>query len=247
MSTVPKRKAQLRRTAARISVSPALKSAKLFEGIATEGIRTALQRAEMIDCPARYGIYAQGDDPREFFLLESGRVRLSQVTDRGDEVLVRFVSPGEVFGYFGLAVGGGNIVSAQMARAGRLIVWERETARGLLAQVPKLALNLFSITVSHLIYFQEKARRMATDPVDRRVASAVLELAETLGWSESDHRIVVSDVTQRDLAEMAGTTVYTVSRALARLSASGILKAHPRFGFVIFDMNQLRSSAEPGT
>jgi CRP-like cAMP-binding protein len=125
----------------------------LYEGIPDEDIRLMLSRAVVRDCPAQRWLYRQGEAATKLFLLQSGVVRLSQMTSSGDDVLVRLVAPGEIFGYFSLTAAHQQLVSAQALQPSRMTVWDKDAALQMLQHVPRAALNLFNLAVISILSF----------------------------------------------------------------------------------------------
>jgi hypothetical protein len=68
---------------------------------------------------------------------------------------------------------------------------------------------------------QTLMRELATEAVERRVAHAVLRLANQAGKRESDGVRIDFPLSKQDIAEMTGTTLHTVSRIFTAWEAAG--------------------------
>jgi CRP-like cAMP-binding protein len=205
--------------------SPAIAaSSALFHGLLDGEIHGLLDVATRADYPAHSWVYRQGDPARHFFLVESGLVQLRLLTGESQDILIRFVKSGEVFGYLTLSLAGANAESAQVVQPGRLVVWERDIALQLLQAIPKAAINLFSIAARDSVYFYDRSRRLLTQDVGRRVEFALSELVRSMGISTPGGIVIAHGIGQRELAELAGTTIFTVSRELTKLQRLGILE-----------------------
>jgi CRP-like cAMP-binding protein len=64
-----------------------------------------------------------------------------------------------------------------------------------------------------------------TERVERRVARAVLRLVQDAGRHVDGGIEITFPVSRQDLAEMTGTTLYTVSRLLSGWEAQGIVQS----------------------
>ena len=157
------------------------------------------------------------------FLLESGRVRLYEITADGHELLIRLVRPGEVFGDKAAIPGSDYRASADSDARVRTYAWTTETMVALLEQVPRLALNLFNIATRYLHYSRERYRMLATASAERRIHWAVTELARTSGSTEGNATAITGRTLQRDIADLGVTTIYTVNRVLRGYEQRGIL------------------------
>jgi CRP-like cAMP-binding protein len=204
--------------------SPEVPRPALFEGMSDKDVRAMLSYATVLDYPAQSWIYRQGDPAREVFLLQSGLVRLIQLTAEGNIVLVRFIAPGGAFGHLSLALGGMNVVSAQAIRLSSVAVWNQKTALQLLHTFPRAALNLFTIASYDVAYLYDYIRRLAIESVGQRVEWALADLAHTIGICTPQGVVISLDIGQRDIAELAGTNIFTVNRELKKLELQGLLK-----------------------
>jgi CRP-like cAMP-binding protein len=213
-------------------------SSTLLHGLQDGEIRAMLDVATRADYPSRSWVYRQGDRARHFFLLESGLVQLRLLTAEGEDILIRFVKSGEVFGHFTLALGGSNTESAQVIQPSQLVVWERDIALQLLQTIPMAAINLFNIAVRDSVYYCDRLRRLLTQDVGCRVAFALCELVRTVGESTPGGVVITHGIGQRELAELAGTTIFTVSRELTKLQRQGILEKQ-RGRIVVLQLEKL--------
>ena len=59
-----------------------------------------------------------------------------------------------------------------------------------------------------------KIRELSTERVERRIARALSRLASQLGRQTEEGILLDFPLSRQDLAEMTGTTVFTVSRTL---------------------------------
>ena len=199
-------------------------SSTFFRGLDKAEIRTLLDKATWEEHPARSWLYRQGETPRRLFFLESGLVRLSELSPEGENILLLFRTPGQVFGYFSLAELPSNISSAQVIRRARVAVWDRDAALKMLQSTPQAAMNLFNVAARDVLYFYDRTRRMATQDAGHRVAWAISELASTVGSTTRGGIEIGFAIGQREIAELAGTTIFTVSRELTKLQRQRVLE-----------------------
>jgi CRP-like cAMP-binding protein len=198
--------------------------AALFEGVPRDDVKLILSHAAVGNYSTRSWLYHAGEPATELFLVHSGIVRLSQLAPEGRDVLERFVTPGGMFGFYSLSPGVLNVVSAQVIRPSRLVVWDQNIALHLLHTTPRLALNLFNLAMHDIAFLNDRTRRLVADSVERRVQWALAELVRTIGVCTSQGVGMVLDIGHRELADLAGTTIFTVSRRLNWLERQGVLK-----------------------
>jgi CRP/FNR family transcriptional regulator, nitrogen oxide reductase regulator len=70
----------------------------LFRGLAASQIKDTLSTVRSRRVAKDEHVFDQGAEAQSFFLLLHGHVRAVKTTPDGDQVAVRYVSPGELFG-----------------------------------------------------------------------------------------------------------------------------------------------------
>ena len=76
----------------------------LFAGMTPEALDEILREARSARYPKNSAIFEQGADAQSFFLLLHGHVRAAKTTPAGEQIVVRYVTPGETFG-LAMAIG----------------------------------------------------------------------------------------------------------------------------------------------
>jgi len=201
-----------------------IEDVEIFEGLSPLEQASVLSRASQRALPKGAFVFRQGELAGELFVLESGRVRLHEITADGRELLVRFVRLGEVFGDKAAIPGSNYGASAGSDVPVRVYAWTTNAIVELMQKVPRLAGNLFTISTRYLHFSRERYRMLATAPAERRIHWAVGELARSFGLAESNHATsITGQHLQQDIADLGITTIYTVNRVLKRYEQRGIL------------------------
>lgn len=202
-----------------------LQTISFFAGLAPADLQrvAAAAREQALDKEAL--LFAQDDPAERIYVLKEGRVKLFQLSEDGQQVLMRVVTPGMLFAAISLVRGTLYPVTAQAAEPLRLLVWPQEVMLGLLRDCPALALNALEVLAGHVREFQDRYRELATERVERRVARSVLRLARQTGRKTEEGILLDLPLTRQDLAEMSGTTLFTVSRILTQWEAQGLVAA----------------------
>lgn len=161
----------------------------------------------------------------EFIIVLEGRLKLTQVGDDGDEVIVRYVGPGEMCAVVALFPEQAYPVTAEAADDVRVIGWRRPTVDALMLEHPRLALNAMRLLAERMRELSERLREIATEKVARRVARALLRLAREAGRRSERGVEIDMPLTREDIAKLAGTTLFTVSRLLSEWESEGIVES----------------------
>ncbi len=89
---------------------------------------------------------------------------------------------------------------------------------------PRLALNALHLLAGQIRDLQERYRALSTERVERRVARALARLTQHAGQKVAGGVLINLPLSREDLAEMTGTTLYTVSRILSRWERDGLVE-----------------------
>lgn len=170
-------------------------------------------------------LFRQGDEARGFMVLIEGRVKVAQTTADGRETLVRFIVPGELFGCVPLLGQDHYPGTAQAVERASVLTWDAAATNALLERHPAFATSALRVVGGRLREFQERLQEASTDRVERRVARAILRLAHQAGRRTDDGVLIDLPLSRAELAEMTGTTLYSVSRILAEWRRRGVVSS----------------------
>lgn len=202
-----------------------LRAALLLAGLSDEECGAMLAAAKIDRAEAGEVLFHQGDPAESFFLVTGGRVKLTQVSEEGDEVVVRFVAPGQPLAAISLLPGRTYPVSARAAVATRTLRWSGGALRRLTREVPGLLRVAGEAMADHMEEVTGRLREVSTERVAQRLARALLRLGEQVGREVEGGLLLDLPLTRRDLAEMTGTTLFTVSRQLSAWEGEGLVES----------------------
>lgn len=160
-------------------------------------------------------VCAQGTPADHLFVLTRGRVRFFYTTPDGQKILLLWLTPGEVFGGAALlSTPTSYLVSTETVRESSVLIWDRDTIRGLAERCPKLLENFLLVTTDYLRWAIVGHSAMISQTAEQRLADVLLVLADVLGHPGRGG--VEIDVTNEELASSAHITVFTTSRLLSQ-------------------------------
>jgi CRP-like cAMP-binding protein len=213
----------------------------LFSGISPEDYTRIAAAARVKEFARGEMLYIGGDSVSQVLLLTSGFAKISQFGLSGAEVILRLSVPGDVLGAMGLFTTGLHFTTAQAFRMCRALVWDAPTFKALVTRYPVLHQNMVKILSEDLLELQERFREVATERVAPRVARQLVRLLNRIGRSVNGS--VEVSLTREELAQMTGTTLFSVSRLLSAWEERGMVKPR-REGVTICDVPLLRAMAE---
>ncbi len=168
-------------------------------------------------------VLQQGDVAATIYIVIAGRLRATQTTLDGQQVIIRYLGPGEVAGYAALADAEtypGAVIAVDDCH---LVGWSATIIRDIMARHAAIAVNVVKLLGARYLDIQVRLRELSTEKVERRIAHTILRLAQQAGRRTVRGIEIVFPLSRQDLAEMSGTTLHTVSRTLSAWEERGIV------------------------
>lgn len=200
-----------------------MKSPLLFSGLSEADVRDLLAAGQARLLKRHEMLGHQGHPADAFAMVQIGHLKLVQLSAGGSENLVRFIGPGDCYGAVALVSGARYPLSAIAVEPSQVLTWTREAIGGLTERLPQLKSNILEEVMRRMSGVLFTAQDLATTRVPQRVAHALLRLAESGGCRTPAGVQIVHPVTRQDLAELTGTSLFTVSRLMSHWEAEGLL------------------------
>lgn len=197
----------------------------LFAGLGSEELAEVLREARSSRYPKNSAVFEQGADATSFFLLLHGHVRASKTTPTGEQIVVRYVAPGEIFGV-APAIGLLRYPATATAVDDSIVLaWPSAAWPRLVGKFPQLAANTLQTVGNRLQETHTRVIEMSTQQVEQRIAHALLRLAKQSG-RKLEHGVEIDfPISRQDIAQMTGTTLHTVSRILSGWEQAGLIES----------------------
>ncbi|MEK1886159.1 MAG: Crp/Fnr family transcriptional regulator [Phyllobacterium sp.] len=222
-----------------------VKQLPLFAKMNDADLDRLLDSATAKRVPQGEAVFEQGQNAISFFLLLHGRLKVLQVTEDGQQIIVRMVHPGDLFG-FAKALQRMDYPGTAMAAAESVILcWPTDLWPQFVESNPSLAITTMQTIGQRLEEAHTRIREMSTQEVERRVAHVVARLTTTAGKKEGSGIRIDFPITRQDIAEMTGTTLHTVSRILSAWESKGLVEGG-RQKLLVRDLNGIMLLANGG-
>lgn len=215
----------------------------LFAGLSPTELDDILREAHAVHHAKNSVVFEEGAEAESFFVLLHGHVRATKTTSDGQQVVVRYVAPGEIFGV-AMAIGLPRYPATATAVDDSVVlvcpasIWPR-----LVEKYPVLATNTLQTLGSRLQDSHTRVVEMSTEQAESRVAHALLRLIRQAGRKVESGVEVDFPISRQDIAEMTGTTLHTVSRILSGWEQRGLIDGG-RQRIVVREPEKLQALAE---
>jgi CRP-like cAMP-binding protein len=196
---------------------------ELFRGVDSSILTEARDTSFKRRVAAGEALFNQGDPSSTLYIVIVGRLRATQTTSDGQQVIIRYIGPGEFVGFTALSSGANHPGTATAVEESHLIGWNVGAIRLLMERHSTIAINALSVLGDRYHEMQTRLREIATERVEQRIAHALLRLAKHAGRSTPIGIEIAIPLSRQDLAEMSGTTLHTVSRVLSGWEGSELV------------------------
>ncbi len=195
----------------------------LFAGADPATLDCALASATQRKLPAGAVLFRQGDAPTHLFVLTSGRVKVGQVSGAGSPLTIGFMGPGDPVGCVAVFRQVPYPATAMAVTDIAALAWPASAVASLLERIPQISANALNMVGARTEEMVNRLREMATERVEMRIAKTLLRLGETSGNVAESGLEIGFLISRQDVAEMAGTDLYNVSRVLSRWKREGLI------------------------
>jgi len=208
-----------------MEVQDLVRQSSLFKEISPEGFKQVIETGVLRSVEEDGFFFLQGDPAGHAYVLVEGRVKMVQITPNGQQITLRIMTPGQTYG--GIALlnpRAGYPATAQAVEDSSALAWDTQHLRQLVEKEPSISLNVMSLMHGYISELQERQKALVTDRVEQRIARVLLKLAAQSGTKIDEGVLIDLPITRQDIAEMSGTTLYTVSRTLNEWDRGGLLE-----------------------
>jgi CRP-like cAMP-binding protein len=211
-----------------MKINPAdLRQVSVFRDATDEELKLFAQKGIPRSVEEGEFFFFQGDPAKYFYILVTGRAKLIQTNQVGQQVNLRTLTAWDLFGALGAVRENATYpATAQALESSTALAIESEFLKEMMKTRPHLNVNLMQLMTGYIMEMQERYRELATERVERRIALTVLRLARQIGKRLDGKEVAIElPLSRQDVAEASGTTIFTVSRVLADWERRGLVEA----------------------
>ena len=163
-----------------------------------------------------------------FFIIISGVVKVTRLSDDGREVILAILGESDFFGEMSLLDGEGRSANIVANEKSEVVTLSRSDFLDWLQKYPKIAIALLEELAVRLRKSDQHIESLSLSDSEQRIGVTLIRLAEELGTIKQGDVNVKNLPYQQDIANMAGTSRETVSRTLKLLETKNLLKRDGR-------------------
>lgn len=174
-------------------------------------------------------VFRDGDSDPYVHILKHGRVKVTQASPLGKEVLLWFCLPGEVFGLSEQFDSQIRRVSALALEPSQILSVEQRQFKAWLSEHPRHFDYVVGLMAMRLREISHRFLNLATGNVPAQVAKLILSLAGCYGTPRKQMVQLNIPLSHQDIADMIGASRQCVSATMSELKRAGVLSTNRRF------------------
>ena len=176
-----------------------------------------------------------------FFIIISGVVKVTRLSDDGREVILAILGESDFFGEMSLLDGEGRSANIVANEESEVVTLSRSDFLDCLQKYPKIAIALLEELAVRLRKSDQHIESLSLSDSEQRIGVTLIRLAEELGTIKQGDVNIKNLPYQQDIANMAGTSRETVSRTLKLLETKNLLKRDGR-NLIIYKFDLFRQA-----
>ena len=196
----------------------------LFAGLEDEDLESLISVASRRKFPKDGVIFFEHDVGDALFMIFSGRVKVTILSDDGREIILAMLSDSDFFGEMSLLDNEPRSATAIALQETEMVVFHQRDFLSIVEKRPRVLINLLSVLSSRLRKANQQIGNLALHDVYGRVARILLEMASEDGTRQADGRVTFRRPTHQEIANMIGATRETVSRMISDLNRQGYIE-----------------------
>jgi CRP-like cAMP-binding protein len=204
-----------------VMISPA--PVQLFSGLQEHEIKIIKDAATRREFEASRILVTANEPANRLFLVGMGCVDYYVTNEAGQDILLRRLAPGDVFGQASLLSKPiGYIGTAKAVHQVRVLEWKSPEIRQLAKSYPQLVENALRTVLRYLALYAKRHMRLVSNTAQERLACALSSVGSRTGHAVPSG--VEVDIKNEDLASLADVSFFTASRILKGWDRDGVVE-----------------------
>ncbi|HEY2420407.1 MAG TPA: Crp/Fnr family transcriptional regulator [Neobacillus sp.] len=184
-------------------------------------------------------VFLQGDPLENVYFIYDGRIKIYKSDVNGKEQIVAIMKKGEMFPHVGFFRKGDYPAYAEVLEPSTLIAVPIAKFETVLIENPELCIKVFRVLGEKIVDLQNRLEEQILNNTYEQIIKLLIRLGQKHGKVLEDGRILLKEeFTNRDLANMIGTTRETISRTLTKMKKDELIEVDNE-GYMLLDIETL--------
>lgn len=170
-------------------------------------------------------IFLQGEPLDNVYFIDEGKLKIYKSDVNGREQIVSILKKGEMFPHVGFFRKGSYPANAEVLEKATLVVVPIAKFENVLIENPELCIKVFNVLGEKIVDLQNRLEEQILNNTYEQIIKLLIRLGEKHGTNNDDGTVTLkNEFTNKDLANMIGTTRETVSRTLTKMKKEELIE-----------------------
>lgn len=205
-----------------------LRQYELFKDLNEEELDQLGRGSQPTMVPKREYIFTPEEPSNQIYMLKSGRVRISRLSETGKHFTLVILEPGDIFGESALFGDEPRRHFAEVLDDAQICAIDKREFEKVAMSNPTVSLKIAQIVEHRLTEAQEQIENLVFYDVQTRLARLLLKLADIHGERVEGGVQIGIKLTHEDIASLIGSTRETTSKILNEFRSNGWIDVKKR-------------------
>lgn len=170
-------------------------------------------------------VFLQGDPLENVYFIYDGKIKVYKSDVNGKEQIVAIMKKGEMFPHVGFFRKGDYPAYAEVLESSTLITVPISKFEAVLIDNPELCIKVFRVLGEKIVDLQNRLEEQILNNTYEQIVKLLIRISQKHGKELEDRRILLkAEFTNKDLANMIGTTRETISRTLTKMKKDKLIE-----------------------
>lgn len=184
-------------------------------------------------------VFMQDDSLDRVFFIHSGKIKIYKTDLSGKEQILHVLEPGAMFPHAGFFRKGNYPAYAEVMEDAHLFVIPIDKFEEILLTYPELCVKLFKVMGEKIVDLQNRLEEQILHNTYEQIVLLLIRLCKSNGEYMNGEYRLTTQFTNRELANMIGTSRETVSRTINQLKKKEFILLDDD-GYYVIDREALK-------
>jgi CRP-like cAMP-binding protein len=204
-------------------VIKSLKKIDLFKNLADDELKELENYLTTSHYKKKEDIFREGDAPEWFYIVLSGKVKVTKISHDGKEIILEIISPYDIFGGVAVLRNFPYPANAVAMEDSEILKISRKNLMRVVDRFPNLMYIIALQLGDRMKSSYDSLKNIALERVEARIAALLLKLGNKVGVETEEGLMIDMRLTKQDVADMVGTTVETSIRTFSKFKKGGLV------------------------
>ncbi|RSK27933.1 Crp/Fnr family transcriptional regulator [Bacillus sp. HMF5848] len=218
----------------KVNIALILRNFSIFKELTDDELQKIVEVTQTREFQKNSHVFMQEESMSTVYFIEEGIIKIYRIDFNGREQIVSVLREGEMFPHIGFFKKGNYPANAIVVERAKLIAISVSDFEQVLLNYPEVSVKLFRVMGEKIIDLQNRLEAQILNNIYEQVIKLLLRLGQTHGSKGENHKTTLSTYfTNKELANMIGSTRETVSRTITKLKKKELVTTNEEGNFVL--------------